>query len=381
MIFGEGLARGRGFLEVEHRTDQALREIGGPAFRNACWQTTAASVAPAESPPTTSLVASMPSDAACCGHPSGRRDRVFDGGGKFVFGREPVVDRDETAPGRLCERRGRSGHGSRCCRRPCRRRGRTRSPARALRGIGGRIETVRNIARRAGQRSVDPVHWRHVGARELHQLGKRLTAVVGRSAATGRPARPPPSSSRRRFARGSSGISAPVHLSGHDVNHRYWRQSRKEILRNCGQSVAPLWRHRTAAAWMAIDGPDRQDPSTISQTWTFFEGEWHDGNVPIMGPRTHAAWLGSTVFDGARAFEGVAPDLDRHCARVNRSATNFGLKPRGRYRDLARARSRGHCALRAQRRTLYPADVLGAARQRRRCAVRSRNHQLVPLHL
>jgi branched-chain amino acid aminotransferase len=46
-----------------------------------------------------------------------------------------------------------------------------------------------------------------------------------------------------------------------------------------------------------------------------------------MGPRTHAAWLGSTVFDGARAFEGVAPDLDRHCARVNRSATNFGLKP------------------------------------------------------
>jgi branched-chain amino acid aminotransferase len=67
-------------------------------------------------------------------------------------------------------------------------------------------------------------------------------------------------------------------------------------------------------------------PISYSQTWTFFEGEWHDGNVPIMGPRTHAAWLGSTVFDGARAFEGVAPDLDRHCARVNRSATNFGLK-------------------------------------------------------
>ena len=58
-------------------------------------------------------------------------------------------------------------------------------------------------------------------------------------------------------------------------------------------------------------------PISYSQTWTFFEGDWHDGNVPIMGPRTHAAWLGSTVFDGARAFEGVAPDLDRHCARVN----------------------------------------------------------------
>ena len=68
-------------------------------------------------------------------------------------------------------------------------------------------------------------------------------------------------------------------------------------------------------------------PVTYSQTWTFFEGKWHDGNAPIMGPRTHAAWLASTVFDGGRAFEGVAPDLDRHCARVNWSATNFRLKP------------------------------------------------------
>jgi branched-chain amino acid aminotransferase len=68
-------------------------------------------------------------------------------------------------------------------------------------------------------------------------------------------------------------------------------------------------------------------PISYSQTWTFFEGKWHEGNVPIMGPRTHAAWLGSTVFDGARAFEGVAPDLDRHCVRVNQSAINFRLKP------------------------------------------------------
>jgi branched-chain amino acid aminotransferase len=65
----------------------------------------------------------------------------------------------------------------------------------------------------------------------------------------------------------------------------------------------------------------------VSKTWTFFEGDWHDGNVPIMGARTHAAWLGSMVFDGARAFEGVAPDLDLHCARVNASAHNFLLKP------------------------------------------------------
>jgi branched-chain amino acid aminotransferase len=63
-----------------------------------------------------------------------------------------------------------------------------------------------------------------------------------------------------------------------------------------------------------------------SQTWTYVDGDWHEGNVPLFGPRTHAAWLGSSVFDGARAFEGVTPDLDRHCARVNASAATLGLK-------------------------------------------------------
>jgi branched-chain amino acid aminotransferase len=64
-----------------------------------------------------------------------------------------------------------------------------------------------------------------------------------------------------------------------------------------------------------------------SKTWTFHEGDWHEGNVPIMGPRTHAAWLASCVFDGARAFEGVTPDLDLHCARINESAPKLFLKP------------------------------------------------------
>jgi branched-chain amino acid aminotransferase len=63
------------------------------------------------------------------------------------------------------------------------------------------------------------------------------------------------------------------------------------------------------------------------RTWTFFEGEWREGNTPIMGVRTHAVWLCSVVFDGARAFEGVAPDLDLHCARVNESAAKLFLKP------------------------------------------------------
>jgi len=64
-----------------------------------------------------------------------------------------------------------------------------------------------------------------------------------------------------------------------------------------------------------------------SKTWTYFEGAWHEGNAPIMGSRTHAAWLCSVVFDGARAFEGVTPDLDLHCARVNDSAKKLYLKP------------------------------------------------------
>lgn len=61
--------------------------------------------------------------------------------------------------------------------------------------------------------------------------------------------------------------------------------------------------------------------------WTFYQGEWQTGNPPIMGPMTHAAWLGSAVFDGARAFEGTAPDLDLHCQRVVNSAGALGLVP------------------------------------------------------
>jgi branched-chain amino acid aminotransferase len=64
-----------------------------------------------------------------------------------------------------------------------------------------------------------------------------------------------------------------------------------------------------------------------SRTWNWFDGEWHEGNPPLLGPRSHAAWLGSSVFDGARVFEGVMPDMDKHCARVNRSAATLGLEP------------------------------------------------------
>lgn len=61
--------------------------------------------------------------------------------------------------------------------------------------------------------------------------------------------------------------------------------------------------------------------------WTWWRGDWHEGDVRILGAASHGTWLGSLVFDGARAFEGVTPDLDRHSARVGASATALGLIP------------------------------------------------------
>lgn len=60
---------------------------------------------------------------------------------------------------------------------------------------------------------------------------------------------------------------------------------------------------------------------------TWFQGEWHDDDVPIMRAADHGSWLGTTVFDGARYVDGVAPDLLAHCARVNRSAEALMIQP------------------------------------------------------
>ena len=60
---------------------------------------------------------------------------------------------------------------------------------------------------------------------------------------------------------------------------------------------------------------------------TWFEGTWHEGDVAVMRAADHGAWLGTTVFDGARRFEGVAPDLAAHCARANRSAEALMITP------------------------------------------------------
>ncbi len=63
------------------------------------------------------------------------------------------------------------------------------------------------------------------------------------------------------------------------------------------------------------------------QTWTYVDGQWFPDNPKIMGPRTHGVWLSSSVFDGARAFNGVIPDLEAHCERVIQSARILGMAP------------------------------------------------------
>ena len=64
-------------------------------------------------------------------------------------------------------------------------------------------------------------------------------------------------------------------------------------------------------------------PSSIC----YYQGVWHEGPVPIMDSETNAAWNANAVFDGARAFAGLAPDLDLHCQRLIRSAQSLGMKP------------------------------------------------------
>ena len=74
--------------------------------------------------------------------------------------------------------------------------------------------------------------------------------------------------------------------------------------------------------------------SAAMKTWTWVDGQWIEGNPPLIGPMSHAFWLGSTVFDGARAFEGVTPDLDRHCRRVNASAEALGMTATMRWEEI-----------------------------------------------
>ena len=96
---------------------------------------------------------------------------------------------------------------------------------------------------------------------------------------------------------------------------------------------------------------------------TYFGGTWHKGNPAIINAADHGAWLGSNVFDGARYFDGVAPDLLAHCQRVNRSAEAPYADPNcigQRYGSHNLGRAKAICDRRSG---LYTADVLGGRRR------------------
>ncbi|WP_028794761.1 branched-chain amino acid aminotransferase [Thalassobaculum salexigens] len=57
----------------------------------------------------------------------------------------------------------------------------------------------------------------------------------------------------------------------------------------------------------------------------WYGDEWRNEQPLVSGPLDLAFWSGNTVFDGARAIAGCAPDLDRHCARLIRSAAAIGM--------------------------------------------------------
>jgi len=58
---------------------------------------------------------------------------------------------------------------------------------------------------------------------------------------------------------------------------------------------------------------------------TYYNGAWSEGNTPLVGAMDHSVWLGSSVFDGARALRGRLPDLRPHLQRVIDSADKLGM--------------------------------------------------------
>jgi len=61
--------------------------------------------------------------------------------------------------------------------------------------------------------------------------------------------------------------------------------------------------------------------------FTYHSEQWYSGSVPILRSADHGTWLGTLVFDGARWFNGQAPDLEPHFERANASALALGMNP------------------------------------------------------
>lgn len=62
--------------------------------------------------------------------------------------------------------------------------------------------------------------------------------------------------------------------------------------------------------------------------WMYWYGDgWTADERPLLSMRENSFWMGNAVFDGARAYEGCAPDLQEHCARLGRSAEVMLMQP------------------------------------------------------
>jgi branched-chain amino acid aminotransferase len=77
-------------------------------------------------------------------------------------------------------------------------------------------------------------------------------------------------------------------------------------------------------------------PASAPTALTYVDQDqsWHEGNPALLGPMTQSTWLGSLVFDGARAFEGTIPDIEAHCARACESARKMMLEPKVRPEEM-----------------------------------------------
>ena len=92
---------------------------------------------------------------------------------------------------------------------------------------------------------------------------------------------------------------------------------------------------------------------------TYFDGTWHEGDVLIMRAADHGAWLGTTVFDGARYVEGHRARPDAHLAPGQPLGRGADDHADGDRRGDAGDRLGGAEALPGRRAGLHPADVLG----------------------
>ena len=106
---------------------------------------------------------------------------------------------------------------------------------------------------------------------------------------------------------------------------------------------------------MAQDASESRGRSTISKAagWTAIRR--------FFGPMTHAAWMSSIVFDGARAFEGVTPDSGP-ALPVGSSTrpARWGSTPPLSAGEGDGDRTGGRCALRRAATALYIRPMLWA---------------------